>query len=125
MNLFLCLLGPSLISIKIFYNLNSRELTNKFIAYYYFLFVFINNFICTIISVTILKGRTSIDESLINIPIFAIKYLIVSIIFSIFLPFLIQIIKENISYSVEVKENEKNKKDKKKTRKKSKSKSNK
>ena len=120
MNLILCLLGPSLISIRIFNNLNSKELTNKLIAYYYFLFVFINNFLCTIVTVVIFKGVTSIDSSLINIPIFAIKYLIASIIFSITLPFLIQIIKENISYSVEVKENEKNTKRKKKTRKKTK-----
>ena len=45
MNLFLCLLGPSLISIKIFNNLNKKKLSNK-ISFYCSLLIFlcINNY---------------------------------------------------------------------------------
>ena len=110
MNLFLCLLGPSLLSIKIFNNLNDNELSNKNIIFNYFLFVFFNNLICTVFSTVVLGGKTSVDASLINLPIFAIKYVVVSIIIAIILPFFVQLINKNIKYNVEVKENEKYKK---------------
>lgn len=107
MNIYLCLLGPSLISIKIFNHLNSERLSNKNIIFYYVLFVFINNFICTFFSVIFFGGKSSIDESLINFPVFAIKYVIVSVIFSCIIPFFVEIVRKNIDYNIEVKKNEK------------------
>lgn len=48
-------------------------------------------------------GKSSIGESLINFPVFTIKYVIVSIIFSFNIPFFVEIVRKNIDYNIEVK----------------------
>lgn len=109
MNIYLCLLGPSLISIKIFNHLNDDNLSNKKLIFYYLLFVFINNLISTFISALLFNIKTSIDLNLTNFPILAIKYIIISIIIAIIIPFFTEFLRKNIDYSIEVKTNEKTK----------------
>ena len=107
MNIFLCLLGPSLFSIRIFYHLNKDQMSDRNILFYYAIFVFINNFISLIISVLLFGARDSIDLSLINYPIFTIKYLVLAIILAVVVPFVVKIINENVDYDIEVVKNEK------------------
>ena len=114
MNIFLCLLGPSLISLNIYKKLENKEFNKFEYIYNYFLFVFFNNFFASIVSILLFKASTSIDNALINLPVFAVKYIVISSIFSIILPFVIVSINKNIKYSIEVEKNDKKRKTNKK-----------
>lgn len=110
MNLFLCLLGPSLVGIRIFNHFNKGQLSNRDILFYYLLFILVNNFFASAFSVLVFGARTSIDNSLVNFPFFALKYIIISIVLAIINSVLFKVVIENFDYDIEVNKNEKKRK---------------
>ncbi len=114
MNVFLCLLGPSLISLNIYKKLRNQELNKYEYIYNYFISVFFNNLFASIVSILLFNTSTSIDKALTNLPGFAVKYIAISTAFSIILPFIIVSINKNIKYSIEVEKNDEKRKTNKK-----------
>lgn len=110
MDLVICLLGPSIISMKIYKKINSEEMNWASLVGNYFLFIFFNHLIVTFFSILLFGANSSIEKSLFLFPLFAVKYSIISVFVSLILPFLFKVVRENVSYSVEVKKNEKHKK---------------
>ena len=107
MNLFICLVGPSIIGIKLFEKINKKEINLKNLIIYFLLILFLVNFLSGIVSVWFLGASTSIDASLTQLPIYAIKYTLISMVFSIIVPIVIQVIRSNVAIKMEVKKNEK------------------
>ena len=114
MNSILCLLVPSVISIKMYQHINGKVLHWKDMILDYFLFVFFNHFFTVMISIFLFDAKSNIINSIDFFPIFALKYCLISIILCFILPIIFQMIKKNIDYRVEVKKNEKNSKKSKK-----------
>ena len=110
MDLFLCLLGPSIISMKVYSCINSDKMKWTSLLGNYLLFTFFNHLIVSFFSILLFGANSSIEKSLFLFPFFAVKYSIISVFVSLILPFIFKIVKENISFSVEVKKNEKHKK---------------
>ncbi len=114
MNSFLCLLLPSIISIKMYIHLNNNKILWYDLLMYYFIFILFNHLFSTFFSVLLFGLKNSVEVSIYMFPMFAVKYCIVSIFISVLLPIFFQVIRLNINYRVEVKKVEKNKKENKK-----------
>ena len=114
MNLYLCLFGMSLISVKMFQHLNHEKYSFQELAIYYFLFTLFNHVLSTMICVVLFGIRNSIEGAIQMFPVFAFKYVMVSLVLSVIIPIIFQVLKENIDYRVEVIKVEKSKKKSKK-----------
>lgn len=114
MNIFLCLFGMSLISVKMFQHFNHEKYSFQELAIYFFLFTLFNHVLSTMVCVVLFGLRSSVENAIQSYPVFAFKYVIVSMVFAFIIPIFFQVLKENIDYRVEVIKVEKSKKKSKK-----------
>lgn len=105
---FLCYFIPASISIKVYEHLNKKELSLKDNILYYLIFTALNN-LFTLVAISIKNYKDVLSFDKIGIT-YCFKYLLMSVCFAIITPFIISIIRDNISLRVEVKKNEKTKK---------------
>lgn len=108
-NLFVYLL-PSIIGIKI-YNVLTKNNNIKDLIINYLSLVLSSNFILMIILYIKNKFEYNLTEFIETNMLFAIKYILISIIINIILGFIYSIINKNISFKLErIKQNETRKK---------------
>ena len=104
----ICYLMPSFIALNIHKYINKEtDKTNLFI--YYGIYCTLVNLL-SLLAVAIKHRKSSVSFDMMITPSFCVKYIMLSILLSIVLPYVIKIIKNNIAIDIEVKRNEKKEK---------------
>lgn len=108
MNSLICLLGPSLLGIKIFASLN-KKISNRDMFIYYGVFTFIINTLGSLISYLLFDVRNNITLLLKENTVFSLKYILICSLVMLILVPATDIINKNIKIKFEVVEDEENK----------------
>ena len=106
MNLIICLFGPSLLGVGLFNRLNKNYNKNNLIMLYG-IFFFVINYLTSLFCYFIYHVTGNISEMIKDSLVFGLKYSSVSILFTIIVVVLTDIIIKNINLSFEVVRNEK------------------
>lgn len=98
---FICLFVPAVISVYVFSWLKKEKVDLNFFVYNYSLFLISINFVIIGVLTFLFKNLDSrlLVTSFTNL--FALKYLIISILLSVILPFLFEVISKNFSVDIE------------------------
>lgn len=112
MNSYLCILIPSIISVFIYEHVTKKRLNTRDSIFVFLLFVLFNNVIASVVCRLLFNIVESLEIHLSSFPMFAVKYIIISLIISVILPVLYIFLEKNIIFKIEVKK-KKNEEDKK------------
>lgn len=110
MNIFIiiCTLFPAFISVLI---CSRKEKDNKKLFLSYFLFSILIN-ISSIFSIILYKRDTNIIiEQNFSYFQFCAKYLLISLVFAVIIPYIVEFVSKNLKISVEIKKGKNEKKD--------------
>lgn len=101
MQSIICLFFPTFISISIIKRRNKQN--NKEILFKYPIYNIFINLIAFLITSFYLKNNTVLFSEIFNNLSFCIKYLCLTIFISLFLPYIIEFLKKNINFKLEIK----------------------
>ena len=96
MDQFMALFFPAFVALKIFDHLHRNKLATKDLVMYYFIFATLINLAVYVIHVYAFGSKELVFTAL---P--AVRYLVLAVLVSIFMPFLMSIVSKGISINLE------------------------
>ena len=107
MNFLISFIVPSLLGFRLLEKLIEKQFQKRDFIFYYLMFLLFTNSISVVFSCLLFGLNGNLEASLLASPIFSVKYILLSIVVSIFLGIVFAVIKRYVSVSLEVVKNEK------------------
>lgn len=103
MNLFICLFIPGMIAYLMYEKITKVNYDLKHSVMIYMIFTLFINITATVASNVLFDIDYSIESAITNFPIFAVKYVIISVLFALLLPAVVNWLANNISIRISIK----------------------